>query len=116
MKTYINQEINYDVSGVEATFDSIVCSANEGDISIQFYHSDLNKADHKLVLQESSDNVNFVDSKDQSGSTVEIVIDNTLSNDILRVAKSFNVPYARLKFVEGTTGTGKINNFKIMME
>lgn len=115
MKTNIAQTPAYDVSGGDENFENFVYEGN-GDIICQFYFTSLNKADHKIRLQESLDNVNFIDTKDSSGNVVEMIINNSLTNDILRYTEEFNSNFARFQFIEGTAGTGIIDKLKILMQ
>lgn len=114
MKNYKTLTPAYDVSGGDKDFDSIAFEGKEF-LEVQFFFSDLDESDHKLRLQESLDGNNFVDSKDSDGNTIEIVIDNALEFDILKVL-SFNTVHFRFQFIKGTTGTGTIDKLKIMME
>ncbi len=114
MKNYTTLIPAYDVSGGDENFESIPF-LGEKDLSIQFFYTSLNQADHKLRLQESQDGINFLDSKDSAGNTIEMTIDNSLSVDILKVY-DFNTVYIQLQFIEGTSGTGTIDKLLIMME
>ena len=115
MKQNVNQEVAYDVSSGDKDFDDFVFEGVH-DIILQFFYTALNKADHKIRLQESLDGVNFINSKDSSGALVEITIDNSLTNDILRYTLEFNTKFARFQFIEGTAGTGTIDKLIIMTE
>ena len=114
MKNYKTLTTAYDVSGGDKNFDNVVFEGTNN-LNIQFFFTSLNKADHKLRLQESVDGVNFVDSLDADDNIIEMVIDNTLTNDILDVIE-FNTAHFRLQFIEGTAGTGTIDFIKILME
>lgn len=104
----------YDVSGGDHAFESDTFNG-EYIIGVQYFYTSLNQADHKIRLQESFDGVNYVDSVDSSGSTIEMTIDNSLSVDILK-AYDFSTRFYRFKFIEGTTGTGTIDTLKIFTE
>ena len=114
MKEIKEYTIDYDVSGGDENFEAIPFTGDK-DLALQFFYTSLDEADHKIRLQESLNGVNFLDSVDSSGSTIEIIIDNTLDNDILKVS-DFNTGFIRFQFIEGTTGTGTIDSFKILME
>ncbi len=114
MKTYEKQNPAYDVSGGDTNFEKVQFSGVNF-LGIQLFYTSLNQVDHKIRLQESIDGNNFVDSLDGNGNTIEMVIDNTLITDILNVA-GFNTAFYRLQFIEGTTGTGIIDNIKYLME
>ena len=114
MKNYETLTPAYDVSGGDENFTKVPF-LGEKDLSIQFFYTSLDEADHKLRLQESLDGVNFLDSKDSAGNTIEMVIDNSLSVDILKV-NDFNTAYIRPQFIEGTAGTGTFDKLLIMME
>ena len=104
----------YDVSGGDTNFETVPF---EGDnfIGVQIYYTSLNQADHKIKLRESLDGVNFLDSEDADGNTIEMTINNAIASDILKVY-NFNTGYIGLSFVEGTTGTGTIDKIKIITE
>jgi hypothetical protein len=114
MKTNITQELNYDVSGGDTVFDSVEMNGQTY-ISFQIYYTSLDQADHKIKIQESLDGVNFIDSVDSSSNIIEITLDNTITNDILKIVH-FNTNYFRAAFVEGTAGTGTVDKIKIMTE
>jgi len=114
MKTYNEQAVNYDVSGGDANFDSLVFEGNNF-LAVQFFYTSLNQADHKIKLQESIDKINYVDSLDSSGSAIEMTINNALANDILKVYNYNTVSY-RFQFIEGTAGTGTIDKLIIVTE
>ena len=114
MKNYKTQEVSYDVSGGDKTWDSFPFEGSSF-IGVQFFYTSLNQADHTLRLQESIDGVNFVDALDTSGSVIEMTIDNSLSSDILK-SYNYNTAYVRFQFIEGTTGTGTIDKLMIVIE
>lgn len=114
MKTYKTQIVAYDVSGGNEDFDSLVFEGREF-LAVQLYYTSLNQSNHKLRLQESLDGVNFLDSLDSSGTTIEITIDNSILTDILKV-NDFNTKYYRFQFIKGTTGTGTLDKLIIVME
>lgn len=114
MKTHKILEPNYDVSGGDKNFDSLVFDG-ENFLGVQFFYTSLNQSDHKFRLRESIDGVNFLDSKDSSGSTIEMTIDNSITSDVLKVY-NFNTAYIELSFIEGTSGTGTIDKIKIITE
>lgn len=114
MKTNIEQAINYDVSGGDAEFEGVVSSGKDY-ISFQIFYSNLNQADHTIRIQECLDGVNYVDSVDAAGDYIEIVLDNTLTNDIIKIV-NFNTNNFRCRFIEGTSGTGTIDRIKVMTE
>ena len=114
MKNYTTLTPAYDVSGGDKNFEKVPFLGNK-DLSVQFFYTSLDESDHKLRLQESLDGVNFLDSKDTAGNTIEMVIDNSLSTDILKV-QDFNTVYFSLQFIEGTAGTGTFDKILIMTE
>ena len=114
MKSYKTLLPAYDVSGGDEDFEVITFQGMKS-LIVQFYYTSLNQTDHKLRIQESLDGVNFLDSKDSSGSVIEITIDNSLSTDILKVYE-FNTAYIKPQFIEGTAGTGTIDELKFLME
>lgn len=114
MKTNKIQTVAYDVSGGDSSFDTLPFEGVNF-LEVQFFYTSLNKADHKIRLQESVDGINFHDSKDSSGNTIEIIIDNSLTNDILK-SYDFNTKFFRFQFIEGTSGTGTLDKLIIMME
>ena len=114
MKNYKIQDIDYDVSGGDSNFESLVFEG-ENFLGVQIYYTSLSQAHHKIKLQESLDGVSFLDSLDSSGNTIEITLNNSLANDIMKVY-NFNTGYVRFSFVEGTSGTGTIDKLKIITE
>lgn len=114
MKNYKTLTPAYDVSGGDENFD-LVEFGGENYLAIQFYYSSINQADATLRLQESLDGVNWITSVDSSGNDIEMVIDNSLSTDMLK-AYNFNTAYIRLQYIEGTAATGTFDKIKIMME
>lgn len=114
MKNYIKQEPAYDVSGGDKNFDSFEFKGDKA-IICQLHQSSLNQTDHKLRLQTSLDNVNFNDALDESGNQIEITISNSLATSAL-FKYDFTAKYCRFQFVEGTTGTGTIDELDIMTE
>lgn len=114
MKTNIEQAINYDVSGGDAEFDSTLSHGRDY-VSFQIFYSNLNQADHKTRIMESLNGVDFIDSVDAGGNAIEIILDNSRTSDILKIV-NFNTNYFKVRFIEGTPGTGTIDNIKIMTE
>ncbi len=114
MKTYKEINPNYDVSGGDTFFESFPFEGKEF-IAIQLFYTSISQADATIRLQESIDGVNFIDSKDSSGSNIELTIDNSLTSDILK-AFDFNTANIRFRYIEGTAATGTIDKLKIMFE
>lgn len=114
MKHYVNQTPAYDVSGGSTNFDKVSFLGSRF-LSVQIFYTSISVSDAKIRLQESLDGVNFVDSKDESGNTIEMVLNNALTNDILCVV-DFNTAFFRLQYIEGTAATGSIDSLKMMFE
>ncbi len=114
MKSYKTLTPAYDVSGGDENFEGIAFNG-ENHLVAQFYYTTINQVDAKFRLQESLDNVNFLDSLDSAGNTIEMTIDNSISTDILKVS-DFTSAYIRFQYIEGTAATGTFDKIKIMME
>lgn len=114
MKNFATITPAYDVSGGDTNFETIPFEGTNF-LGVQIYYTSLNQSDHKIKLRESIDGVNFLDSEDSSGNAIEMVINNAVTSDILKVY-NFNAGYVGFSFVEGTTGTGTIDKLKIITE
>jgi hypothetical protein len=114
MKTYKELNPNYDVAGGDTFFESFPFEGKEF-IAAQFFYSSISQADAVFRLQESIDGVNYLDSKDNSGSDIEITLNNAIPSDIIK-AFDFNTGYVRFRYIEGTAATGTIDKIKLMFE
>lgn len=104
----------YSVAGGDTNFEGLRFEGTNF-LEVQIFFASLNKDDHKIRIQESTDGSDYVDSKDSAGNFLEITLLSSLTSDIIKV-DDFNADYIRARFIEGTTGTGTITKINFLME
>jgi hypothetical protein len=101
----------YSVAGGDTVFEGLKFTGTDF-ILIQVYHTTLNKTDHKIRLQESTDGVGYEDSEDENGNNIEMTLDQATT--AMMKFTNFNTNYYRVRFIEGTTGTGTISKINFI--
>ncbi len=114
MKTTKTIPTAYSVAGGDTNFEGLRFKGINF-LEVQIIFASLNQSDHKIRIQESTDGVEYTDSKDANGDFLEITLSGSLTNDIIKV-DDFNADYIRARFIEGTTGTGTITQINFLME
>lgn len=114
MKTKKTINPDYSVAGGNTNFEGLKFIGSSF-LELQIIYTTLNKDDHKIRIQESTDGQNYTDSKDNQGNFLELTLSTSVLNDIIKV-DDFNADYIRARFIEGTTGTGTISILNFLME
>ena len=108
----VDLDINHDVSTGNLTTRSVVFEGSDT-LLVQIYYKNLSLTTNTIQLQQSNDGRAFVNSKDSNGDLIRIVLDNSLTTDILNV-KEFCTNHFR--FVITCGGTGTIEKLDILIK